>query len=203
MAYSLFLFIRDVADDDLVGWIDRQIMSVHSRPESPTFTDLGQTLVQPMCEIFGVSDKVVNMALSDLLLAAGRRKPRWRQIGASMIVIDTLVHNFLHRTGILHRLGARHIFGEACYRPNGCAEIIRAVAAEIDARAFNSAFPAAFPRFVQKAIWRYCAQSGQNICNGNQINDRHPCENVYCRLFESCDRRPLQSKLNNANNADK
>ena len=24
MAYSLFLFIRDIADGDLVGWIDRQ-----------------------------------------------------------------------------------------------------------------------------------------------------------------------------------
>ena len=25
MAYSLFLFMRDVADDDFVGWIDRQL----------------------------------------------------------------------------------------------------------------------------------------------------------------------------------
>ena len=28
MAYSLFLFMRDVADDDFVGWIDRQLGAV-------------------------------------------------------------------------------------------------------------------------------------------------------------------------------
>ena len=29
MAYSLFLFIRDIADGDLVGWIDRQLQSAN------------------------------------------------------------------------------------------------------------------------------------------------------------------------------
>ena len=77
-----------------------------------------------------------------------------------MIAIDTLVHNFLHRTGILHRFGADHAYGSGCYRRGGCAEIIEAVAERIDARAFNPAFPAVFPRFVQHAIWRYCAQTG-------------------------------------------
>jgi hypothetical protein len=33
MAYSLFLFMRDVADDDFVGWIDRQLGAVD--PDSP------------------------------------------------------------------------------------------------------------------------------------------------------------------------
>ena len=59
-----------------------------------------------------------------------------------MIAIDTLVHNFLHRTGILHRFGADHAYGAACYRPGGCADIIEAVAERIDARPFNPAFPA-------------------------------------------------------------
>jgi hypothetical protein len=36
-----------------------------------------------------------------------------------MIAIDTLVHNFLHRTGILHRFGADHAYGSACYRRGG------------------------------------------------------------------------------------
>jgi hypothetical protein len=35
-----------------------------------------------------------------------------------MIAVDTLVHNFLHRTGILHRLDASHAYGPACY--HGC-----------------------------------------------------------------------------------
>ena len=34
MAYSLFLFMRDVADDDFVGWIDRQLAAVWSAPLS-------------------------------------------------------------------------------------------------------------------------------------------------------------------------
>jgi hypothetical protein len=31
MAYSLFLFMRDVADDDFVGWLDRQLAAVNPR----------------------------------------------------------------------------------------------------------------------------------------------------------------------------
>jgi hypothetical protein len=45
-----------------------------------------------------------------------------------MIAIDTLVHNFLLRTGILARFNANHLYGGACYRPGGCAYIIAAVA---------------------------------------------------------------------------
>jgi hypothetical protein len=108
-----------------------------------------------------------------------------------MIAVDTLVHNFLYRTGILHRLGANHPYGAACYRPNGCADIIRTVSARIDARPFNRTFPQAFPRFVQHAIWRYCAQGYLNICNGNRVDDRHACQNRYCQLYLTCDRKPL------------
>ena len=35
MAYSLFLFIRDIADGDLVGWIDQQFQDADD-PASPT-----------------------------------------------------------------------------------------------------------------------------------------------------------------------
>ena len=100
-----------------------------------------------------------------------------------MIAVDTLVHNFLHRTGILRRLGADHPYGPSCYRPSGCANIIERVAGRIDAREFNPDFPAIFPRFVQHAIWFYCAQSGLDVCNGNRIDDRKSCENIYCNLF--------------------
>jgi hypothetical protein len=132
-------------------------------------------LVGPLRQVYGVSDKVVMMTLSSLLLASS--KPLWPEVGASMIAVDTLVHNFLRRTGILHRLGANHPYGAACYRPNGCAAIIRTVSTRIDARQFNRAFPSDFPRFVQLAIWRYCGQQGLNICNGNRIDDRRACQN--------------------------
>ncbi len=68
-----------------------------------------------------------------------------------LIAVDTLVHNFLHRTGILARFKAGHPYGPGCYRPGGCAEIVRLVASQIDARQFNRDFPQIFPRFVQIA----------------------------------------------------
>jgi hypothetical protein len=41
------------------------------------------------------------------------------------------------------------------------------LAERIDAREFNPAFPASFPRLVQSAIWRFCSNSNFNVCNGN------------------------------------
>src|SRR5262249_13602653 len=126
-----------------------------------------------------------------MLTAAPPSKPLWLETGASMVVIDTLVHNFLHRTGVLRRFKAEHAYGPTCYRPSGCADIITRVAARIDAREFNSNYPKCFPRFVQHALWRYCAQLGLDICNGNRIDDRDRCGNEGCPLFHLCDRVAL------------
>jgi hypothetical protein len=109
-----------------------------------------------------------------------------------MIAIDTLVHNFLHRTGILARFNANHVYGAACYRPGGCAEIIQAVAERIDARQFNPHFPQTFPRFVQYAVWQYCSQSGLDVCNGNRIDDSRRCRKMDCRVRLMCDRVALR-----------
>jgi hypothetical protein len=188
-AYSLFLFIRDIANGDLVGWIDTQLAEADDRTDPDRITRMIEALVGPLRQVYGVSDKVVMMTLASLLLTS--RKPLWPEVGASLIAVDTLVHNFLHRTGILHRLGANHPYGAACYRPNGCADIIRTVSTRIDARPFNRTFPQAFPRFVQLAIWRYCAQGCLNICNGNRVDDRHACQNRHCQLYLQCDRKPL------------
>jgi hypothetical protein len=109
-----------------------------------------------------------------------------------MVTIDTLIHNLLHRTGTLAQCEAEHAYGPACYVPQGCAALVRALAQEIDARAFDPSFPALFPRFVQHALWRYCAQDGLSICNGNQIDDSRACENVSCAVFKACARVPLR-----------
>jgi len=85
---------------------------------------LREALIGPLREVYGVSDKVLAMTLSCILLGAPRGFEAWREVGASMIAIDTLVHNFLHRTGILKRLKAEHAYGAACYRPGSCADII-------------------------------------------------------------------------------
>jgi len=116
----------------------------------------------------------------------------WTEVGGSMIAIDTLVHNFLHRTGILRRFDAKHTYGLACYRSGGCAEIIEAVAEHIDARQFNASYSKTFPRFVQHAIWQYCSLSGLDVCNGNRINDAHRCDNKDCRARLMCDRVALR-----------
>jgi hypothetical protein len=61
---------------------------------------------------------------------------------------------------------------------------MRQVAYEIDARTFDPNFPAAtFPRFVQHALWAFCAQDGLDVCNGNQVDDRRACENVSCPVY--------------------
>jgi hypothetical protein len=183
MAYSLFLFIRDIADGDLVGWIDNQLQAANDRTSPDRLAKLRAALIEPLREVYGVSDKVLTMTLSGVLLAAPEDLPVWIEVGASMIAIDTLVHNFLHRTGILHRFDADHAYGMACYRPGGCASIIEVVAGQIDAREFNLAFPRSFPRFVQYAIWRYCSQNGLDVCNGNRIDDAKSCGNVYCQIY--------------------
>src|SRR3954449_9358528 len=85
-----------------------------------------------------------------------------------MIAIDTLIHNLLHRTSTLAQCEAEHAYGPACYAPRGCAALVRQLAHEIDARSFDSSFPAIFPRFVQHALWAFCAQDGLNVCNGNR-----------------------------------
>ena len=191
-ATALHLFIRDVANGDLVGWIDNQLQQAAKGTEQGRLLRMRDALIGPLRNVFGVSDKVLSMALSDLLMAAPRTKRHWFEIGASMIAIDTLVHNHLHRTGILRRFNAQHAYGPACYRPNGCADIITQIAARIDARQTNSKYPAMFPRWVQHAVWRYCAQLELDVCNGNRIDDCKRCGNRGCPLFHLCDRVALQ-----------
>jgi hypothetical protein len=191
-AYSLFLFIHGVADGDLIGWIDAQLEAANSPPGPDRLTRMRAALIEPLREIYGVSDKVLAMALSALLLGAPKKMVLWIEVGGSMIAIDTLVHNFLHRTGILARFNANHVYGAACYRPGGCAEIIQAVAERIDARQFNPHFPQTFPRFVQYAVWQYCSQSGLDVCNGNRIDDSRRCRKMDCRVRLMCDRVALR-----------
>jgi hypothetical protein len=188
-AYSLFLFVRDIAKSELVAWMDHQIAATELKHGESDLLD--QALIRPMSGIYGVSDKVLTMSLSGILLSSDR--PNWVALGAQATVIDTLVHNLLHRTGILDRFGAQHQFGTSCYKPGHCADIIRLAASRIDARQFNPGFPARFTRFVQHAIWAFCAMDGLNICNGNQIDDRRPCQNQTCQVFGQCGRKTLKT----------
>lgn len=178
-AWSFFLFIGDIADSDLVGWLRNRIRTENGRSRS--IQEDRDRLLAPLNGIRGVAHKVVSIAFSDLLLAAPPRWRRWHRIGGSLIVVDTLLHNNLSRSGVLARYRAEHSFGSACYQSQGCADIVDRVSREISAT----------PRAVSHAIWRYCALDQFNTCNGNRIDDRHRCENIYCRLYGICDRRTL------------
>ena len=106
-AYSLFLFMRDVANGDFVGWIDRRLADADLASAPDRAARLRQAVVEPLTHAYGVSNKVLSMALAGFLLAGDPRRVLWIEAGAVMIAVDTLVHNFLHRTGILARLGAK------------------------------------------------------------------------------------------------
>jgi hypothetical protein len=141
--------------------------------------------------IRGIGDKVWSMALADLLLAADPARERWVTTGAAMVVVDSLLHNHFHRTGVLRRFGAEHLYGLRCYAPGGCSDILRGLAQRIDAREVNSDFPTCFPRLVQFALWRMCSESHRGYCNGNRIDDRYACAIGMCPVFDECDRVPL------------
>lgn len=181
-----------MCEGDLVGWIDDRLAAVLDPSSADYPVRLGHSLIEPLRHVHGVSDKLLNMALSDLLIGADPDRPLWVLAGQHMIAIDSLVHNLLHRTGILQECNATHAYGPACYRPNGCESVVRRLAAEIDARHFHPSFPKCFPRFVQHALWQFCAQNGLNICNGNQIDDRESCGNASCPVFSACGRVALR-----------
>ena len=61
MAYSLFLFIRDIADGDLVGWIDRQFQNADDPASHTRLAQLREALFGQLREVYGVSDKVLTM----------------------------------------------------------------------------------------------------------------------------------------------
>jgi hypothetical protein len=191
-AYSLALFIRDVCDGDFVSWIDARLAQADPGTDHPDRGPLLRAAVlDPLCEIHGIGPKLWAMILADLLLGADSNRERWITAGAWMIAVDSLVHNFLYRTGVLARFGAEHRYGSACTAPGGCRDLLEGLASRIDARAYNSNFPATFPRFFQAALWSFCAEGGWNICNGNRIDDRLGCCQTACPNFDVCDRRGL------------
>lgn len=182
-AYSLFLFMRDVAEGDFVRWIDGQLLHAIAAPRS---TSNAQPMITALSHVHGVSNKVLSMALATFLLGGDPARQHWVEAGADLIAIDTLVHNWLHRTGILRGLDSEHVYGPGCYGNGRCADIVRRLAERIDAREFNASYPMRFARFVQHAIWRFCAQQQFNQCNGNSVDDSRRCSQRDCILHPNC-----------------
>jgi hypothetical protein len=80
-AYSLYLFIRDIADGDLIGWIDQRLQATNDPFGADRLPRMRDAVIAPLREIYGVSDKVLTMALSSILLGAPNRMRLWREVG--------------------------------------------------------------------------------------------------------------------------
>lgn len=184
-AFSLFFFVRDVCHGDVVSYIDQ--MLDESAASDGAVDTKREMLLTSFTRIVGVERKLASMMLSSLLLAAGPDRSTWKQVGRSMIVVDSLVHNLLHRTGILFTFKAEHPYGARCYSPAGCELVLRSLTAVIAARE-----PTISPRSIQHAIWRFCAGDELAICNGNNIRDNRRCQLAWCPLFHRCGRRTLR-----------
>ena len=191
-AMAFRLFVRDVCGDDLVGWIDHRLAAADpGRRASERAKAMRVALLEPLINIVGTGPKVWSMILAELLLGGDPDREQWTTTGASFIAVDSLVHAYLHRIGILCRLDAEHDYGPACYATGGCAEVIGMLAEHIDARDFNAYFPACFPRWVQFAVWWFCTADGWAICNAVKIDDRVGCSQTFCPCFAACVRMPL------------
>jgi hypothetical protein len=58
-AYALHLFVRDVADGDLVAWIDRRLNMAARQPGPDRLARMRTALLDPLKEVYGVSDKIL------------------------------------------------------------------------------------------------------------------------------------------------
>ena len=152
-----------------------------------------QAFIGKVTTIANVGPKLAHMALSSLFLT---RYPGWdyRRVGLHMVAVDTLVHTFLHRTGILDSYQLDHAYGPRCHAQKGCLGVIQDLARRIDCREFNPTLPANFPRFIQYHIWAYCAKDGENICNLNKCKPGKP--NPACVLHQQrlCAELPPQGQ---------
>jgi hypothetical protein len=191
MAFSLYFFLRDVAGGDFYRYATEHFGQ--SQPSDRDISTLLDGFIGKVTAIANVGPKLAHMALSCLFLTA---YPGWdyRRVGAHMIAVDSLVHNFLYRTGILDNYQLDHAYGPRCHGQTGCLGVIHDLATRIDCREFNPTLPASFPRFIQYHIWAYCGQAGENICNLNKCKPGKP--NPACVLHQQrlCAQFPPQRR---------
>ena len=190
-AYSFYFYINDHCRGDLIGhWDD--IINKHFNPvDGSGLKEAKNALVSDFTKVFGIGDKLANMTLSYFLMSDLENPSRLR-LGQAMVAVDSLVHNFLHRTGILKFYKAEHNYGPLCSKH--CLSVLDDITGKIDARDFNPDFPAYFPRFIQFSIWRFSSVTqGLSICNGVKINDTKPCNrDDICPVFSLCAHIPLK-----------
>jgi hypothetical protein len=191
MAFSLYFFLRDVCQGDFYTYTKEHFSQY--RPTDGTITELLDGFIKKVTTIANVGPKLAHMALSGLFLT---RYSGWdyRHMGLHMIAVDSLVHNFLHRTGILDSYQLQHAYGPRCHSETGCMKVVQELANHIDCREFNPILPAHFPRFIQYHIWAYCAKDGENICNLNQCKPGKPNPGCVLHQQQLCPQLPPQRR---------
>jgi hypothetical protein len=58
LAYSLLLFIRDVAGGDLVDWIDRRLAEAQLGPAEGRLGRMQQSIIEPLAGVHGASHRI-------------------------------------------------------------------------------------------------------------------------------------------------
>jgi hypothetical protein len=175
MVFSLYFFLRDICQNDFY-----QFVKDHFDQGKQQVKERVQGFIETFSQVYNVGPKLVDMAFSHLFFT---QYLGWdyRAVGAEMVAIDTLVHNFLQRTGTLDEYKKPHKYGVACHTQKGCLGAIEEIAQEIDCREYNPNYPTYFPRLVQLYIWAYCSVPGENICNGNKCKEGKP--NRECDFY--------------------
>ena len=146
-------------------------------------------LIDPLVNIAGTGPKVV--VDDPCATVIGRRSTagevghdwsqlhRDRQSGPRLFCIELAFFVALNPSMLMDRVATRQAVARM---PSP------SFAAHIDAREFNAEYPACFPRWVQFSIWWFSAADGWSICNSVQIDDRRPCEQVFCPAFSQCEK---------------
>ena len=108
MAFSLYFFLRDVCVRDFYAFVRDHFGE--GQPSAEAVNERLHDFIGKITTIANVGPKLAHMALSGLFLT---RYPGWdyRQVGLHMIAVDSLVHTFLHRTGILANYEVDHLVG--------------------------------------------------------------------------------------------
>lgn len=181
LAVALSYWAAQLPNQSLGAWVRSKLKRGDHRAG-------GAAMVEDLKRLPGVSDKVASMIASDVAIGLSAGSDALLRAGASVIVVDRLVHNLLIRTGAVRIAGRSHAFGLGCYAEGGCRDLIVLFARGIDARQFNRRWPTFAPRMLQHAIWRLCAGDEMNICNGNNTRADAACGIRSCPAFDACAR---------------
>lgn len=112
MVFSLYFFLRDVCQNDFYRFIQTHF------DKGKQAKSQVQDFIQTFSQVYNVGPKLIDMAFSHIYFT---QYPGWdyRRVGAEMVAIDTLVYNFLSRTGTLDEYKKPHKYGPACHTQKG------------------------------------------------------------------------------------